>query len=551
MAKRPARPRSPKGEKTQEMPEAASPADPSSTKTEPPEAPACSERDELLALEAAVRAAEQSLARREAALESGEKELAAREALVRVTERELSAREVALDRAGDGLALLDVAERATADELVNREAILQAAQQDLHERRTVLEAIALELADRESAANSGLAALAEREQRAQSTERALHVRYETLVGRESDMAGREQRMAEREAAVAIREERLVLREAAVIASERDLQGRREASTARERDLHSRTRQLDARDEELAIREAAVDEAMSLASETIDTRPAASLLSEAEEFLEGPDMSAPALSAAEVELEGMRQAEEQRRKVEEQRAAEEQRRVLDEAEQLLLLTRQIPALALLEPRVQKAMAASLNFTVITAFYNMAVRSLADPGRGETGERAEKLQATLEERQKALDDANGLIASLKEDFARYRNRTKTEQETFVARANEELLRKIVPVADNFDRALSAAAGASNVDAVLSGVKLIQRQFEDFLAQEGLVPIKATGLPFDPRVHEALMEVETAEVPDDTVYEEIQRGYYLGGKVFRPALVKVARTPAGAKSVPASER
>ncbi len=81
------------------------------------------------------------------------------------------------------------------------------------------------------------------------------------------------------------------------------------------------------------------------------------------------------------------------------------------------------------------------------------------------------------------------------------------------------------------------------------MIHRQFEDVLAKEGLVPIKAAGLPFDPRVHEALMEVETTDVADDMVYEEVQRGYYLAGKVFRPALVKVARRPAGAARAQAS--
>jgi molecular chaperone GrpE len=155
--------------------------------------------------------------------------------------------------------------------------------------------------------------------------------------------------------------------------------------------------------------------------------------------------------------------------------------------------------------------------------------------------EEYRRVLREKEKALVDANAAVTSLQEDFERHRNRSRNEQEGMTVRANEELLRRVVPISDNFARALAASETATNVEAVLSGVKKIYRLFDDVLSQEGLVPIKAEkGDAFNPKVHEALMEIETIEVADDAIYEVVQRGYMLGGKVFRPALVKVAREP-----------
>lgn len=432
---------------------------------------------------------------------------------------------------------------------------------DVAEKRTAEAAVAEE---GEQQLQTRLSDVESRERRAENTEIALRARYDTLVAREQSAAEREKSVAEREAAMATRESRVAAREHALLESERDFGKRGEEINRRERDLETRARALDAkasaldaRDEEMGIREAAIDEAMSLATEGLQAPR--TVEGDDEVLFEGPDLAAapqpappaprasaagePDIAADEARLRAVREALDEARKQAEQQAAEEHRRLVEEGENFLVLARTIPVLEAFVPRVQKAMSGSLNATVLLAFYNMAVRQLAERlNAAPSEERMAALEVAVAERQKALDDANARITTLKEDFDRHRTRVKNEQEAFATRANEELLRRIVPAVDNFERALTAAAGAANVEAILSGVKMIQRQFEDILSQEGLVPVKAIGLPFDPRVHEALMEVAAVDVADETVVEEIQRGYHLGGKLFRPALVKVARIGAG---------
>lgn len=354
-----------------------------------------------------------------------------------------------------------------------------------------------------------------------------------VIERETALVTRERLVVERETALATHERHLSNREVTLLESERDIVRRENSLATREHELTAMARKLDERDEDLAIREAAADEALSLANDSLTATPTAEENADLPQF-EGPDMELPK-SSAEAALAVMREESEKRR-------TEEVKLVQEEARQLLTLTREVPALAPLEARLLKAMEDSMSRTAVISFYNMAVRILVEKRKTETAsdERLKTLEAAVYEKQKALDDATGMISTLKEDFARYRNRQKTEQESFVARSNEELLRRVIQVADNFDRAVVAATGATNVAAVISGIEMIQRLFEEFLANEGLVPIKAVGTKFDPRVHEALMDMETSTMPEDTVCEEIQRGYSLGGKVLRPALVKVARAP-----------
>jgi molecular chaperone GrpE len=92
------------------------------------------------------------------------------------------------------------------------------------------------------------------------------------------------------------------------------------------------------------------------------------------------------------------------------------------------------------------------------------------------------------------------------------------------------------DSFDRALGAHAGEEN----FRGIELINRQFHDALTKLGLRPIPAAGEPFDPYLHQAVEMVDTSEVPDHTVLEELQRGYKLKDRLLRPAMVRVARNP-----------
>ena len=126
----------------------------------------------------------------------------------------------------------------------------------------------------------------------------------------------------------------------------------------------------------------------------------------------------------------------------------------------------------------------------------------------------------------------------DFENYRRRSDREREDLKRYATTDVLRDMLPVVDNLERAL--AAGGS-IDDLKTGVDLTLRQFKDLLRQRGVGEVEATGKPFDPAVHEAVAREEDPEVAAPTVKAELQRGYTLHGRLLRPALVKVAM-PAG---------
>lgn len=126
----------------------------------------------------------------------------------------------------------------------------------------------------------------------------------------------------------------------------------------------------------------------------------------------------------------------------------------------------------------------------------------------------------------------------DFDNFRRRTRQEKEDLSKYAAEQLLGAMLPVLDNFERALTANRNAKDINAVITGVEMIFRQFSDTLQREGLSPIECLGQEFDPNLHNAVMQVETDEQPDNSIVEVLQKGYQLHGKVIRPAMVKVAR-------------
>jgi molecular chaperone GrpE len=147
------------------------------------------------------------------------------------------------------------------------------------------------------------------------------------------------------------------------------------------------------------------------------------------------------------------------------------------------------------------------------------------------------------QAARDEADASFARyqrLAADFENYKRRTRQELADRTQYANEELLRKLLPILDNFQRALDHTP--STVDpGWLEGIKMVARQFEATLADQGLTPISALGEPFDPSQHEAIARQETDEQPEGTIVEEMQPGYRLHERVLRPTLVKVAHPPA----------
>lgn len=144
--------------------------------------------------------------------------------------------------------------------------------------------------------------------------------------------------------------------------------------------------------------------------------------------------------------------------------------------------------------------------------------------------EKLKA---ERDALLDR----LARLQAEFDNARKRAAREQQEFREFAAADVLRNILPILDSFERALKAVGGESG--EFRSGVELIYRQFQDALQKMGVQPIPAAGQLFDPRVHEAIEMVDTTEVKDHHVLDELQRGYKYKDRLLRPAMVRVARS------------
>ena len=151
-------------------------------------------------------------------------------------------------------------------------------------------------------------------------------------------------------------------------------------------------------------------------------------------------------------------------------------------------------------------------------------------------------TLESELEALraEKANYLdrLARLQAEFDNFRKRSVREQQDFRDYALMETLKSLLPILDSLDRALKTQ-GVS-VQDFRSGIELIDKQFHDALAKLGVEPVPAEGEIFDPNLHQAVQMVDTDEVEDHRVIDELQRGYRIKDRLLRPAMVRVANNP-----------
>ena len=151
---------------------------------------------------------------------------------------------------------------------------------------------------------------------------------------------------------------------------------------------------------------------------------------------------------------------------------------------------------------------------------------------TGPEAE-IQRLRAERDTAVDR----LARMQAEFDNARKRAAKEQQDFRDFALTDTIKTLLPVVDNFERALQSKSEPADFRA---GVELIYKQLRDVLTKLGVQPIDAKGQQFDPRFHEAVEMVDTADAADHEVLEEWQRGYKYKDRLLRPAMVKVARNP-----------
>jgi len=148
--------------------------------------------------------------------------------------------------------------------------------------------------------------------------------------------------------------------------------------------------------------------------------------------------------------------------------------------------------------------------------------------------EALAALQKERDSFKDQFLRAVA----DFDNYRKRIDRERREVSEYAAADVILELLPIIDNFERALQAPAGAD--EAFRRGVELIHKQMLDLLRKRGVTAIDALGADFDPNVHQAVIHESSAEHREGEVMQELQRGYKLGDRLLRPAMVKVAKHP-----------
>lgn len=177
----------------------------------------------------------------------------------------------------------------------------------------------------------------------------------------------------------------------------------------------------------------------------------------------------------------------------------------------------------------------------------------PAKAEGGSesQATEIEALKAELEFSMSKGRELMAKLKDehdkmlravaDFENYKKRALKEKDEVLRFGNEKLLRDLLPVMDNVDRALEAAKSAADFDSLRTGVEMIRKLFEDSLGKHGVKAFSAKGKPFDPNWHEAMSAAETTAMPPNHVHSDILRGYTLNERLMRPALVVVSSAPA----------
>ena len=145
--------------------------------------------------------------------------------------------------------------------------------------------------------------------------------------------------------------------------------------------------------------------------------------------------------------------------------------------------------------------------------------------------------LQDLQQKYDTLNQQYLRLAADFDNYRKRQAQERENLLKFGTENALKKMIEVLDNFERGKKALENVDDCAKVKESFDLVHKQVFDALSKLGLEVIETEGKEFDPNFHDAVMQTPTSEHPEHTIINELQKGYKMGDKVLRPALVNVA--------------
>lgn len=179
-------------------------------------------------------------------------------------------------------------------------------------------------------------------------------------------------------------------------------------------------------------------------------------------------------------------------------------------------------------------------------NLAHESVDNDERAsEQTESLEDLRQSLQSKTAECQASQDKYLRLAAEFDNYKRLTQRDQRDQVKFGNEQLLRELLPVVDNLDRAIKS--GKENPpmhDALTQGVELTFKQLLGVLSKFGVKPIDTIGRPFDPTTQQAMAQVESDSVPEQSVVEEFQKGYLLHDRILRAAMVSVSKGPAGSE-------
>lgn len=154
--------------------------------------------------------------------------------------------------------------------------------------------------------------------------------------------------------------------------------------------------------------------------------------------------------------------------------------------------------------------------------------------ENGEQQDETAAQIEKLTADLKEKEDRVLRLQADFENFRRRTGKEKEELSAVVTQGILKDMLPLLDNFERAM--AAESKDGEAFQKGVEMIFTQFTEILKKNGLEHIEVEGQKFDPNFHQAVMRVQNADLEDDDIAQELQKGYMVKGRVIRPSMVQV---------------
>ena len=149
-------------------------------------------------------------------------------------------------------------------------------------------------------------------------------------------------------------------------------------------------------------------------------------------------------------------------------------------------------------------------------------------------ADAMQQKIDELTAGLKEKEERALRLQADFENFRRRTSKEKEELSAVIKQEILKDMLPLLDNFERAM--AAETKDAEAFQKGVDMIYTQLQEVMKKNGLEPIETAGQKFDPNFHQAVMRVQNEDLEDDDIAQELQKGYMVEGRVIRPSMVQV---------------